>query len=350
MPEEQTETQQTEQTQSDVASRDELIEAVRQAGGTASVDVEAEAQKAAETAAVAGAAVEAPSAPEDPEAKFQAILDKRRENHEKLRDAGSRADRILREAEETKQRLIEEARAEARKAAEEEREKLRLNFRERPTETLRQFGTPDEITDAVMREGTPEARALAKAQEEARLAREEAKKGSTALQELEKFKKDLAQREYTEKVSRVRDEFLSKHAAESVTPALYAQHRTPDAVFLALDAQCREWEKDGLERGVHFDDATLVKYVENESRKWLAQKGFTLAPVPANQVQAGAPSVGPGLATKVTANAPRTLSAAAGSERRTSPRPLHEMAPDEQRKALIEEVAAARKANPDATS
>lgn len=341
---EQTETT-TEQT-AEPSLRDELIAAVKEAGGTESVDIAAEEQ----TAQAPAAAEPEKPATEDPEAKFKELLAKRRENHQELSGAKARAERMLREAEETRQRLIEEARAEARKAAEEERERLRLNFQKSPTETLRALGDPNEIADAVLREGTPEAKALAKAHEEARQAREEAKAGKSAKQELDAFKKDLAQKEYAEKYSRVRDSFLTEHAPKTNAPALYAQHRTPDAVFSALDAQCREWEADGLQRGKDFDDAMLVKYVENESRKWLAENGFTLVLTPANQVPAGAPEKGPGLATKVTANAPRTLSAAAGSERRTSPRPLHEMKPEEARKALIEEVAAARRANPDASS
>jgi len=342
---EQTQEQTTEQINSDVASRDELIEAVRQAGGTQSVDVAAEEQ-AAQAAAAPVEQTEQQAAPEDPDAKFEAILAKRRENHQELSGAKARAERLLREAEEAKQRMIEEARAEARRVAEEERERLRLNFKKSPTETLRALADdPNDIVDTVLKEGTPEARALAKAQEEARLAREEAKKGSNALTELEKFRKELQAEKQAEVQSRVRTEYLTQFASPEKTPYLHARWE-PEEIFQRSVALAHQWAQEGLEYKKDFDDSTIAEYLEHQSKKRIAALNGT----PANQVPAGAPAKGPGIAPKVTANAPRTLSAAAGSERRTSPRPLHEMTPDEQRRALIEEVAAARKANPDATS
>lgn len=343
------EIQQTTEATNDLATRDELIEAVRAARETEGTGVEG-GQVEPPAPAAAAPAAEPPAPEPNPDAEFEALLAKRRESHQEVSGAKARAERMLREAEEAKQRLIAEAQAEAKRLVEEERKAFQNRFRTSPTEALRELGDPNDVADAVLREGTPEAKALAKAQEEARLAREEAKKGGTALAELEKFKKDLLQRENAERYARVRDSFLTTEAPKTVAPALYAQHRTPDAVFNALNNKCLEWEADGLVRGKDFDDATLVKYVENESRKWLADNGFTLATNPANQVPAGGSEKSPGLATKVTANGTRTLAAAAGSERRTSPRPYHEMTPDEQRQSLIDEVAAARRANPDATS
>jgi hypothetical protein len=342
---EQTETTTTEQT-AEPSLRDDLIAAVREAGGTQSVDVDAEAQAAAERAAApTEAAPETPAAPEDPEAKFEAILAKRRENHQEISGAKARAERMLREAEEAKQRMIEEARAEARRLVEEERQAFQNRFRTSPTEALRELGDPNDVADAVLREGTPEAKALAAAREEARQAREEAKKGSAALSEIEKFRKEQAAERQAMQQAQVRHEYLSTHATPEKAPYLHARWE-PEEIFQRSVALAHQWAQEGLEYKKDFDDNTIAEYLEHQSRKRISALNGT----PANQVPAGAPAKGPGLATKVTANAPRTLSAAAGSERRTSPRPLHELTPEEQRKALIEEVAAARKANPDATS
>jgi hypothetical protein len=342
---EQTETT-TEQT-AEPSLRDELIAAVRDAGGTQAVDVAAEEQAAKERAAAAGVATEQPAepAPEDPEAKFEAILAKRRENHQEISGAKARAERMLREAEEAKQRMIEEAKAEARRLIEEERKAFQNRFRTSPTEALRELGDPNDVADAVLREGTPEAKALAQAREEARQAREEAKKASTALTELEKFKQEQAAERRAAMQNQVRNEYLSQFATPEKTPYLHARYE-PEEIFQRSVALAHQWAQEGLEYKKDFDDNTIAEYLEHQSKKRIAALNGT----PANQVPAGAPAKGPGLATKVTANAPRTLSAAAGSERRTSPRPLHELTPEEQRKALIEEVAAARKANPDATS
>jgi hypothetical protein len=345
---EQTETTTETTTTAEPSLRDELIAAVRDAGGTQAVDVAAEEQAAKERAAAAGVATEQPAepAPEDPEAKFEAILAKRRENHQEISGAKARAERMLREAEEAKQRMIEEAKAEARRAAEEERERLRLNFRKSPTETLRALDEdPDYVADTVLAEGTPEARLRAKQREELEATKALAKKGEAALAEIEKFRKEQAAERQAAMQAQVRNEYLSQFATPEKTPYLHARYE-PEEIFQRSVALAHQWAQEGLEYKKDFDDNTIAEYLEHQSKKRIAALNGT----PANQVPAGAPAKGPGLATKVTANAPRTLSAAAGSERRTSPRPLHELTPEEQRKALIEEVAAARKANPDATS
>jgi hypothetical protein len=342
---EQTETT-TETTTAEPSLRDELIAAVRDAGGTQAVDVAAEEQAAKERAAAAVTEAPAEPAAEDPEAKFEAILAKRRENHQEISGAKARAERMLREAEEAKQRMIDEARAEARRLIEEERTAFQNRFRTSPTEALRELGDPNDVADAVLREGTPEAKALAAAREEARQAREEAKKGGAALAEIEKFRKEQQAERQAAMQAQVRHEYLSQFATPEKTPYLHARYE-PEEIFQRSVSLAHQWAQEGLEYKKDFDDNTIAEYLEHQSKKRIsALNGST----PANQVPAGAPAKGPGLATKVTANAPRTLSAAAGSERRTSPRPLHELTPEEQRKALIEEVAAARKANPDATS
>lgn len=335
---EQTET--TEQT-TETSLRDDLIAAVKEAGGTESVDVAAEKQAAQQPAA---AEPEKP-APEDPEAKFNELLAKRRENHQELSGAKARAERMLREAEEAKQRMIEEARAEAKRLVEEERKAFQNRFRTSPTEALRELGDPNDVADAVLREGTPEAKALAAAREEARQAREEAKKGSAALSEIEKFRQEQAAEKRAALQAQVRNEYLGTFATPEKAPYMHARWE-PEEIFQRSVQLAHQWANEGLEYKKDFDDNTIAEYLEHQSKKRITALNGT----PANKVPAGAPEKGPGLATKVTANAPRTLSAAAGSERRTSPRPLHEMKPEEARKALIEEVAAARRANPDASS
>lgn len=336
---EQTET--TTETTPDPSLRDELIAAVKEAGGTESVDVAAEEQAAAPVAP----ATETPAAPEDPDAKFEAILAKRRENHQELSGAKARAERMLREAEETRQRLIDEAHAEARKLVEAEKAAYQNRFRASPTEALRELGDPNDVADAVLREGTPEAKARAAQDAELRTLREEAKKGSAALSEIEKFRKEQAAERQAAMQAQVRHEYLTQFATPEKTPYLHARYE-PEEIFHRSVSLAHQWAQEGLEYKKDFDDNTIAEYLEHQSKKRIAALNGT----PANQVPAGAPAKEPGLATKVTANAPRTLSAAAGSERRTSPRPLHEMKPGEARQALIEEVAAARKANPDAAS
>ena len=323
------------------ASRDELLAAVREAGGTESVDVAAEEEAA--KAAGGEPAKEAPAEP-DEDAKIQAILEKRQKTHAELQGAQSRAERLLQEAEQRAQKLIDEARERAQREAEETRERLRLDFKARPGEVLRQFGTPDEITDAVMREGTPEARALAKAEAEARAAREEAKDGRAAREELAQFKKELAQEKQAAQEAQVRYEYLSKHATPEKTPYLHARYE-PEEIFQKSVALAHEWARGGAQYKVDFDDGTIAAYLERESKKRFTSLSDSS---PAKQVPAGAPAKEPGNAPKVSANGSRTLSAAAGSERRTSPRPLNELSPQEARDELIREVEAARRANPDA--
>lgn len=324
------------------ATHDELVEAVRaarEAGGPGTAEVEP-----TEGATPAPPPAETEPAEPNPDAEFETLLAKRRESHQELSGAKARAERMLRDAEEAKQRMIEEARAEAKRLVEEERRAFQNRFRTSPTEALRELGDPNDVADAVLREGTPEAKALAKAQEEARLAREEARIGKTALSELEKFKQEQAEEKRAAAMAQVRNEYLLQFATPEKTPYLHARYE-PEEIFQRSVSLAHQWAQEGLEYKKDFDDKTIAEYLEHQSKKRIAALNGT----PANQVPAGAPATGPGLATKVTANGTRTLAAAAGSERRTSPRPYHEMTPEEQKQALIDEVAAARRANPDAT-
>lgn len=339
--------QETEQTATETAStdptRDDLIAAVREAGGTESVDAAAEE----------AAATEAPPAPveeaaPDPYAKVEGILKAREEAHKKTRDAQDRAAAITRDAEERRDRMIEEARAEAKRIAAEELAAERAKFRTSPTAAIRALaegGDIQSVIDDVIREGTPEARAIAQAREEARQAREEAKIGKSAKDELEAFKAEQQREREAAYVAQVKSQFLGTVASEEKAPYLHARW-DPEEVFDRCNTLCVSWQKDGLTLGKDFDQADLVAYLEKQSRDRLSKVSGT----PAHQSGAGAPAKEPGIAPKSVANGTRTLSAAQGSERRTSPRPLSEMTAEQQRQALIEEVAAARRANPTATS
>lgn len=341
---ENTEQQQNEQTATPTdgtVSRDELLAAVREAGGAESVDVAAEEKAAQEKAA---AAPETPQA-EDPDARLERILKAREQAHKTQEEAKNYAAQQRQAAEEQARKLIEEARAEAKRIAEAELEAQRAKYRSSPTAYLRAVADdPQEVVDAVLKEGTPEARALAKQREETREALELAKEGKSAREEITKLREEIAAEKRALYEQQVKREFMTEYATEEKAPYLHARFDS-DEVFERCNALCKEWQAGGLALGTDFDRGDLVNYLEKQSRERLSK----VAPSPpAHQVSAGAPAKGPGLAPKVSANGTRTLSAAAGSERRTSPRPLSEMKPEEARAALMEEVAAARRANPEA--
>lgn len=326
----------TEQTTDESgASRDDLLAAVREAGGTESVDVAGEeaAAKPAETPATP-----AETAPEDPDAKIAAILEKRREEHEKI----TRAERMLRDAEERAARIQAEAKERADREWQAELERRRKHFAENPTEAVRALGDPEKIGDAIIADGTPEARA--RRELEARLAKAESK-AETAEQvkaEIEAMKREREAERVAAINAKVRDEYLSQFASPEKTPYLHARW-DQDEIFARSVALAKEWAAKGAEYKKDFDDHDVALYLEQQSKKRI-----TALQSPAQQVSAGAPAKEPGNAPKVSANGSRTLSAAAGSERRTSPRPLNELSPREARDELIREVEAARRANPDA--
>lgn len=350
---------QTHETQTEThstATRDDLIAAVREAGGTASVDVEAEEQAAQARAAAAATATAAPTTEQTATTQAQAapdpleaILKKREEAFAKRQSADEYITQLRSQADSEAKRIIEEARAEAKRVADQELASLRAKFAGSPTATIRALaedGNVQSVVDAVVREGTPEARAIARAEEQARLAREEAKAGSQAKAELEKFKSDQERERRDAYVAQVREHFISTNASAEKAPYMHARWE-PAEIFDRCDELCRAWQKDGLRLGIDFDQTLLVAYLEKQSKERIT-KSLPSSATPAQQVSAGAPAKEPGNAPKVSANGPRTLSAAQGSERRTSPRPISEMTAEEKRAALIEEVAAARRSNPDA--
>jgi hypothetical protein len=314
---------------------EDLLDALREAGGTAI----ARDEVAADAEAAGDPPVE-PAVEEEP--RIAAVLKAREKAQAEREAARNEAEeyraRARQEAEEWKQQAIAEAKAEV----ERERQKLRDEFRANPTATLRALGDPTEISDAVMREGTPEARAQAQIQRELAETKQLAQSAAEAKKELETMRAEIAREKHEAALAKVRADFLSAASKESA-PYLHARY-DEDEIFEKADRQARAWQKQGLKLGSDFDFKDITQYLELDAKKRLTAVGVS----PSRQVSEGAPAKEPGLAPKVPANGSRTLSAAQGSERRTSPRPLSEMTPDEQRAALIEEVAAARRANPGA--
>lgn len=323
-------------------SREELIAAVREAGGTEAVDVAAEAE-AAEKPAPAEAA---PATDEEP--RIARILREREKANAEREAARSASQEILEQARQDAERMRREAREEAAREAAAERERMRAEFRSSPIATLRALGDPQDISDTILREGTPEARA-ARANEE-RLAKVEqtATEAAKAKAEIDTLRKQLADEAQQRKVAEVQSLFVGQHATPEKAPYMHAEYGSAEKVFEAANAKAIEWNRQGLELGRDFDMNDVAQYVERETRDRFMAKARALGLTPAQQVSAGAPAKEPGNAPKVSANGPRTLSAAQGSERRTSPRPIHELSREKQREELMEEVAAARRANPDA--
>ena len=327
------------------ATRDDLIAAVRAAGGVESVTAEPE-----ETAA-------APTEPETPappaeEDRVERLLRAREKAHAETMAARRSADDIRARAEAEGKRIIEEAKAEARRAVEEEQRARRQRLDESPIEALRELGRdPGQMVDAVLQANTPEARERARLAAEIAETRKDAAQGKTALDELNKLRADINEERQQLAVEQVRSQFLSTVATAEKAPYLHAVADVVGTdVFAMCDSLCRKWTAEGLvlngqgENG--FAPGDLVAYLERQSKERIV-KVSPQAP-PAQQVAAGAVARPPGNAPQVSANGPRTLSAAAGSERRSAPKPFHQLDAAQKRQALIEEVAAERRRNPDA--
>lgn len=336
MDQEQNETLQTDTT----ATRDDLIAAVQEA---ATAEAAAEGTATATTDATTTTETAGAADVSDPVAE---VLRRREEMHRKRLDADAYSMQLRQRAEAEHQRIIDEARAEAERLKREAASNFREEFARDPTGTLRTLADdPKDIVDEVVRQGTPEWRALNAARKDAAEARKLAEEGRGAKEELAKFREEQKAQKLLEMRAAVQEQFLSQHASPEKAPYLHARYDANE-VFERCDALCREWQADGLKLGTDFDRDTLVAYLEKQSRERYTKLPSSQGVATGNAAQEAGPAASQGSAKK-SANGTRTLSVAQGSERRTSPRPLSEMKPEEARAALIEEVKAARRAYPD---
>lgn len=329
------------------ATREDLIAAVRAAGGVASA-AESEPAKPEPTTPV-----ETPAPAE--EDRLTRLLREREKGFAEREAARQSAQAILEEANREKQRIIDEAKAEARRAIEQEQQQRRERIRQSPIEGVRElYDDPQKLVDEVLQHTTPEARARRELEQKLQSLEAEAKDGKDAKAELAKFRQELAAEKQAEIVAQYRTEFMTTEASADKAPYLHAiakaNGQPAETVFDRCNALCQQWQRSGLvlngsgENG--FAPSDLVAYLEKQARGALS--GLSPAQQAAQQVSAAAPTTGPGNAPKVSANGPRTLSAAPGSERRSSPTPFNQLNAAQKRQALIEEVAAARRRNPDA--
>jgi hypothetical protein len=334
---EQTQAVEQTPTTDGTVSRDELIAAVREAGGTESVDVAAE-----EASAAATPPAEAAAAPAEEEPRIAAILRAREKATQEQETARNHAEEMLRKAREESDRILREAREQAAKEFQADLERQRAAFRSDPTGQIRAMGDPQEIIDRTLYANTPEGRKLLKLETELAETRKQAGAVDDVRKEFSDFKAEVERIAKERAMNEIRETFLGGHANKEKAPNLTALYE-PEEIWLKGNELAARWQKSGLALGKDFDFDDVSQYLELDARK----RADALRGTPAQQVSAGAPPKEPGNAPKVQANGPRTLSAAQGSERRTSPKPLSEMKPEEARQALIDEVAAARRANPD---
>jgi hypothetical protein len=319
-------------------SRDDLIAAVREAGGVESVDVEAEAK----AAGTPPPEKPAPADGEPDEPKIAAVIRAREKAFRETRNAEDYAGQLRQQAEQEAQRLIAEARARAQAEFDAEVQQRRRKFEESPTEALRALGKdPQDIADAVIREGTAEWKMIRTLQQELEATKQKASAADQVKSEFTQWKQHLETQQRQAEVEQIRSQFLTANANPEKVPSLYQEARVAaalvgrspeDIVFDTANALATQWQKAGMRLGIDFDRDDVAAYLEHQSKQRLAAVGS--APQQVGGV--------PGIAPKVKANGSRTLSAATGSERRTSPKPLHEMTPDEEREALIEEARRAR--------
>lgn len=347
-----TETEPQVETQApELTEREQLIQAVREAGGTESANVEAEAREAAERAAASGTPAPEADKPEptpEPEPdRLAAILRAREEKHAELEAQRSRARSIEEDAQRRAEQTLREAQEKAQRLIDEQLAQHRAQFAAGPTAALRAMGlTSQEAIDQVLAENDPKAKAIAEARQRAEAAERTAAQAVKTVEEVKAWREQQAAQAEQARQQQARDVYLSQLATKDAAPYLHARF-DPDQIFEASLQTYRDWTQGGLKYQVDFDDRDVLAYLEKQSKERVTKLVPPTTPA-ASQVGAGAPATVPGNAPKVTASSPRTLSAAQGSERRAAPKPLSEMTAAQQRQALIEEVAAARRANPDA--
>lgn len=282
----------------------------------------------------------AEQAPVVEEPKIHALLKAREKAQAERAEARNHAQEILEEARRQAQQTLEEARTKAAEAWDAEITKRRQQFEASPTESIRQLtgGDPQQVVDAVLRDGTPEGRAMRALQEEIRSLKPAAQVAETAKQEIERLRAEVQQQERARQVAEVRATFLGQHATPEKVPYAHTEYGGADGVFARANAKALEWREQGLVLGKDFDFADVASYVEHEAKEVFQRKLQALGITPAQQSGAGAPAREPGIAPKSAANGSRTITAASGSERRASPKAFHEMNPVEQREDLMNEV------------
>ncbi len=325
-------------TEQETTERDELLAAVREAGGT-------DAARDAVAAEAVAAGDPPPAAPDTPEEepRVLAVIKAREKAAAEREAARNQAEELINRSRAEAERILQEARDRAEREAQAEKDRLIAQFRSNPTATLRALGDPQEISDAIMREGTPEARHIRMLEERLAATEKRAEAGERVSKELESFRTELQQARQAEYLDKIRTDYMAT-ATQDKAPHLNALYSSEE-IFHRANAVAADWRKRGAVLGEDFDFGDVTRHLEADAKKRFSSLNGAQ---PAQQVSAGAPAKEPGNAPKVTANGSRTLSAAQGSERRTSPKPLSEMSADEARQALIEEVAAARRAHPDA--
>ncbi len=228
---ETTETEQTEvgEQAPSIPSRDDLIAAVREAGGTESVNVaEEEAEAAARTAN--GGTAPAPKTgesggegePEEP--RIAAILKARAKANQELEAGRNQAKEIIEQARQESMRLVTEARETAQREAAAERERLRAEFRGSPAAALRTLGTPQEISDAVMREGTAEGRAMQALERELAETKQKVAVADDVKKQFDDFRAEQGREAQAAQIAQVRERFLAS-ASKEAAPYLHARLR-----------------------------------------------------------------------------------------------------------------------------
>lgn len=303
----------------------QLLAAAQEAGGTQAV---IDAGEVAPDATVAPAKDAPPGEASEP--KIAAVLRAREEAFRKREEANDYAAQLRQQAE----KEAEEIRADARKRAaadyEADLQARRAKFRETPAAAIRELGfQTEDMVDAVTREGTAEWKAMRQIQAELAATKEKAGTADQVKADFEAFKNQMAHREQQQQLRAVEQQFLSTVATPEATPYLHKRYE-PEEIIAKAHAKAAEWTR----AGIPFAHADVAEYLEHQARQ-------RLAGVPSSPPQVSGASGAP----KVRANGSRTLSAANGSERRASPKPLEDMSPDEERNALIEAAAEARRAN-----
>lgn len=311
---------------SDEASDADLIAAAQEAGGAASVDVAAEEQAARTGGAATPKPAEPTGDPEEP--KIAAVLRAREKAFAERQEATDYAAQVRARAEQDAAKVIADARARATADYEAEMTARRARFRESPTSAIRELGFPTEdIVDSVTREGTTEWKAIRAAEARAQAAEAKATEAVAKASDFDKFRTSYEQQQHTQAMRAVEQQFLTEHAAVEKAPYLHKRY-DPGEILEKAHALANQWRA----ANVPFDNGDVAAYLEHQARQRLAG-----VPVPPQQVSGG------GSVQKVRTNGSRTLSAASGSERRASPKPLDEMSPEEERAALIEAAAEARR-------